>query len=569
MRHGVFPVILLVVMFLAAGCRQGDVIVEGDDLLLTVDQLRFEVSKLGPGSSYEDTYQDRYATVLNLATREFLADEAERRGYGGEELQRVVKNAEKAAVAEVYRRWKVENAVMLPRVKSKPWIEKLDRKLHLKDLVFLVRPVADEALAELRAGVSLSDIEEAASGRDDVRVTDLGWVVWKDLSREVANIVFRLDPGEASDVVTGNDGHHIFFLVEGEPFDVGLEILSVRSRRFVRAMEEEKILRDLRNELASKYDVGFLEKGLADGLKAFAISFTGERPPDLLMATAIAEYPMGQVTVGDLYSLYFSMPDANRPYVGDYYALKDFAFQLLMPELEALAGYELGLDRGREVRFAARKAREEYLVPSMEDYFKSQVEITPRDIEEYYQERGNDLFEPELYRARRLMVDSWEKARQAHRQILMGMDFVDAVRQFSEDEQATSKDGELGWLNTGLVASYDSVLADMEPGDISRPFETYSGIEILRLEERQPRRLLTFEEAAPRIRVYITNTRANEMLTEFVDRKQDEIGFTLNEELLRDVRLPTPEYARRRHKAGVVSEDEEEPPTVLPKLGGR
>jgi hypothetical protein len=126
--------------------------------------------------------------------------------------------------------------IMLPRIKTKPWIEKLDRRLHIKDLVFMVYPVAVEALSDLRAGVPVSKIEEAASGREDIRVLDMGWIIWKDITREVDNIVFRLDKGEASDIVPAGDGYHIFYLADDEHFGISLEVLSIRSKRFVAAM---------------------------------------------------------------------------------------------------------------------------------------------------------------------------------------------------------------------------------------------------------------------------------------------------------------------------------------------
>jgi parvulin-like peptidyl-prolyl isomerase len=570
MRQRIAIAIILALGLVAPGCRQAGIIAEGGDFQLTVEQLRFEIGRLGPSSSYEDTYESRHAVVMNLAARSFLADEAEQRGYGGDNLAKVVADAEKQAVADVYRRWKIDNRVVLPRIKTKPWIGKLDRKLHIEDLTFLVYPIAEEALHDLRNGTPISSIEEDASGREDIRIDNSGWVVWKDLPREVAQVVFRLGVGEVSDIMPATDGYHLFYLLEEEPLGAGSEILSVRSKRFVKAMEEEKLQRGLQNNLASKYHVRFPQEGLADGLKAFAISFAGERPPDILMAGVAASYPGGQVTVGDLFSAYIALPDANRPYVGDYHGLSDFALGLIMPDLEALAGYEVGLDRSPEVRFAARTAREDALIPFMEDYFKSEVTITPEDIEEYYNQRKSDLYEPGRYHTARIVLSTWEAAAQAERQIQMGADFGDVAARLSEDERSAPYGGDAGWLSDGLVAVYDSVLAGMKPGDVSRPFKTYSGIEILKLLERVDRRYLSLEEAVPSIRMFITNTRANDLLAEFVTRKEEELDFYVNEDLLRTVSLPEPEYARKPYKeAGALGEEEgeeEEAPAPLPKI---
>jgi hypothetical protein len=567
MRHRSYLLVVLALALVAPGCKDSGIIAEGGDFSLSVEQLRFEITKLGPSSGYNDTYDDRYSVVMNLAARNYLADEAEERGFGGETLALVMADAERNALAEEYRRWKIDNAVMLPRIKTKPWLGKLDRRLHLKDLSFLVYPVAEEALRDLRNGAPVSSLEEDAAGRPDIHVTDMGWIIWKDIQREIANIVFRLDAGEATNIVSRGDGYHIFYLVEDEPFGLAIELLSARSKRFVAGMEKENLEREVRRELADKYHVRFLDRGLADGLKAFAVAFAGERPPDSLMAGVIARYPGGDITVGQAFTRFVALRDAERPYIGDYHGLSEFALELMLPQLEAMAGRELGLGRSRDVRFAVRTAREEALIPAIEDVFKSQVEVTEPEIEAYYKERGQDLFEPSRYHAARIVVSSWETARQAQREIMMGADFGDVARTLSEDERSAPQGGDLGWLSEGLVAVYDSVLTGMEPGDVSRPFETLSGVEILKLLERQDRRYFSFEEARPDIRIFITNTKANEMLADFVSAKREQVGFFINEDLLRRVWLPGPQYKAGMAQEGEpAGEDEEEGLSPLPKI---
>jgi hypothetical protein len=54
------------------------------------------------------------------------------------------------------------------------------------------------------------------------------------------------------------------------------------------------------------------------------------------------------------------------------------------------------------------------------------------------------------------------------------------------------------------------------------------------------------------------------MLADFVERKRQEVGFTLNEELLRNVSLPEPAYMPPDYES--PEPEEEEPPPPLPKL---
>jgi parvulin-like peptidyl-prolyl isomerase len=555
MRRGTVLVFAVLLVSLLSDCSGGGVIAKGGDFVLRVDDLRFEVTKLGPYSKYDETFDSRLALVHNLAARHFLAEEAMRLGYG-EDVAVVGKEAEAAAVAEAYHTWKIDNAIMLPRIKTKPWQEKLNRRLHLKEMIFAVYPVAEEVLEDLQDGKDFETMAAAMSDREDVRVHDLGWVVWKDLGREVANIVFRLDRGAVSSIVPGGDGYHIFYIAEDEPFGLSIELVSIRSKRFVEAMEREKLIEKEEHELAGIYDLRFSEEGLAAGLRSFQVAFSGGRPADSLIGCVVATYTGGEVRVADLYSLYYSLPMESRPYVGDYNALKEFAAEIVLPQLEARAGYALGLDRLRSVAWAAKNAREEFLVGLMENHFRDQVDVTDADLIEYYAERKDDIRTSGAYRVSRILVDSNEDARRALNEIEGGRDFADVAAEMSLDTHTAEQGGALGLINFGMVAYYDSVVRGLSVGEVSAPFTTGSGTEIIKLDEMIEPVHLSFEEAREAITGYVTNSKANSLLAEWVNRKRDEVGFWIDEDLLRRVTLPKPDFLEHAPTPGQEREDE-------------
>jgi len=74
----------------------------------------------------------------------------------------------------------------------------------------------------------------------------------------------------------------------------------------------------------------------------------------------------------------------------------------------------------------------------------------------------------------------------------------------------------------------------------------------------------TYEEAVPRIRMYITNSRANEDLAEWVKSKKLEVGFHVDEDLMMRSRFPLPDFMVTRHEFEERQENPEEP--VLPKI---
>ncbi len=535
---------------LILSCSTYEVISEGEGYLLTVEDLRFEVRQVGPSASYRDTYDDRLALVHNLAARSLLAEEAQRRGFGIDEVTHVERRAEEEALAEAYRLWKIDNRVIVPRIQTKMWIEKLDRRLHLRDLTFLVYPVAQEALAMIREGHDFDRLAASLSVREDVVYRDAGVIIWKDLSREVAEIVFRLDPGEVTEIVRGADGYHLFYLADDEPFGAGYELLSLRSRRFVSAMKTNRMEEQVREDLSNRYAVEFLDDGMVAGLEAFRISFEGSRPSEELVDQVIATSEVGEVLVADLFNHYFSLPMSSRPYIGDPHAIREFALDIMMPDLEALAGHESGLGRLRDVAWAVKKAREELFVPMMEDHFRSQIEVTEQDMLDYYERRKGDLNTTGSYRLRRILFESPAEVQEARRQLSLGRDFAELAREMSHDEQTASRGGDTGIVSFGMVASYDSVARALNPGEIGGPIATTMGIELVKLEERNDPRPLTYDEASSRIIGYIENTRANELLSEWVTAKEQEIGFRIDEDLLGRITLPEPAYRGYERRTG-------------------
>ena len=551
MRSGGLFVCLMVLMVLLPGCRNNGAIAEGDDFLLTVDDLRFEVTKLGPSARYEDTYEGRQGVVERIVARHLLAGEALERGLGVEDIEETEAQAEAYAVAEAYHKWKIDKMIMLPRIKTKVWLDRLDRRLHVKDLVFAVYPVAVEARRLIEAGRDFESLAEELSQRQDVDLRDLGWIIWKDLSREVANVLFRVDTGSVSDVINGADGYHLFYVAEDEKFGLSLELLSLRSKRFVTAIESERLIAAEKRELAGRYDLAFSQPGISAGLEAFGISFEGRRPPDSLATHVIATYDGGEILVADLYNDYYSKPVASRPYVGDFNALRQYATDIVVPRLETLAGYDMGFDRLREVIWAVKKAREDLLVPMMEGYFRNQIEITDQDIAAYYAERSEDLVTAGHYHTRRILLETDAEARQVLRQLQMGSDFAELAKEVSTDEFTAPRGGDLGTLSYGVIAVYDSVVSTLRPGEVSRPFTSDAGVEILKLESKEEPRRLAFEEAVPQIRQFIANSGANELLAEWVSQRKQAIGYSLNEDLLKTAWLPLPGFRQKPSKQGV------------------
>ena len=82
--------------------------------------------------------------------------------------------------------------------------------------------------------------------------------------------------------------------------------------------------------------------------------------------------------------------------------------------------------------------------------------------------------------------DAFVKLEQLKTRIEGGDDFAKLAKANSDDKLSAAQGGDLGWSSPGrLVPQFEEVMNQLEPGEISQPFETQFGWHILEVLERR------------------------------------------------------------------------------------
>jgi peptidyl-prolyl cis-trans isomerase SurA len=127
---------------------------------------------------------------------------------------------------------------------------------------------------------------------------------------------------------------------------------------------------------------------------------------------------------------------------------------------------------------------------------RGKVNVTPEEVERYYQAHLGEYATPESMHLRHILlllladadeaeVDSvMAAARELLRQLREGADFAELARQHSQD--AAAKDGgDLGWLKRGeMLDAIEEAAMKLKPGEVSEPVRSPAGVHLIRLEER-------------------------------------------------------------------------------------
>ncbi len=98
-------------------------------------------------------------------------------------------------------------------------------------------------------------------------------------------------------------------------------------------------------------------------------------------------------------------------------------------------------------------------------------------------------------RARHILVETEEEARQVRERILAGEDFAAVAKEVSKDPGSAEKGGDLGWFARGrMVAEFEEAAFNLPVGVLSEPVKTNFGYHIIEVLERDENRPLSPED---------------------------------------------------------------------------
>jgi peptidyl-prolyl cis-trans isomerase D len=161
----------------------------------------------------------------------------------------------------------------------------------------------------------------------------------------------------------------------------------------------------------------------------------------------------------------------------------------------------------------------------------AQVSLNDADLRAAYEKEKSKFETPERRRARHILVTGKDDAaalklaQDVLAQARAGKDFGALAQQYSQDPGSAHNGGDLGWSERGaFVAPFADALFNMSVGEIKGPVKTQFGYHIIRLDEIQPAKGKSFEEARPELEAQLRRDRATDRFGEIQEQLQSKIG---------------------------------------------
>jgi len=166
----------------------------------------------------------------------------------------------------------------------------------------------------------------------------------------------------------------------------------------------------------------------------------------------------------------------------------------------------------------------------MSQEVKSKIQVTEREVTEYYEANKSQFREENSYRARHIFLKVeknatsdqikkvMEKAAMVAAEARSTADFAELARKYSDDPNAPNDGGDLGTFKKGdMLPEIENAVIGMNQGEISDLVTTPAGFHIIKLEEKSLDRVKPLESVKGTIEELLYRKKSEERFNQWAD----------------------------------------------------
>lgn len=199
-----------------------------------------------------------------------------------------------------------------------------------------------------------------------------------------------------------------------------------------------------------------------------------------------------------------------------------------------------GLEKDPTVRKQIEIMRNEYLARTyVQKEIIGKINLTDKDYEAYYEAHKKEFENPEMVRARHILVAvkpdatpeqkeaAKKKAEEIQAKAKAGEDFAKLASEYSDDPGSKAKGGDLGFFTTGsMVGKFEQAAFALKPGEVSGVVETEFGYHIIKQEERKPAEQQPYESVKEQVKARCLQATQQERLNAFLEKSMKDAKVT-------------------------------------------
>jgi peptidyl-prolyl cis-trans isomerase C len=187
--------------------------------------------------------------------------------------------------------------------------------------------------------------------------------------------------------------------------------------------------------------------------------------------------------------------------------------ELINREVIAQEAQKSGLAKNPEVQMQVDMARQEVLVGAYIRDWMRKNPVTDADVQKEY-ERAKAQAGDKEYRARHILVETEEQAKNLIAELKKGGKFEDLASKNSKDPGSAQRGGDLDWsVPTTFDRQFSDAMVKLEKGKFTEtPVRTRFGFHVIQLDDVRAVKFPALNEVRQRISQQITQTKIDELV---------------------------------------------------------
>ncbi|MDD2689296.1 MAG: peptidyl-prolyl cis-trans isomerase [Candidatus Omnitrophica bacterium] len=196
-----------------------------------------------------------------------------------------------------------------------------------------------------------------------------------------------------------------------------------------------------------------------------------------------------------------------------------------------------GLDKREEIAKALENAKISLLVTELLRGEIEKIDVTSKEIEDFYNQNKDALREPEQRRILEIVAPSEDEAKQVYIELLKGADFASSAKQYSK-AASSSKGGDLGFIALDPDPSkrirfdkfYEVAFSpSLETGSISSIFKGPEGYYIIKLESVKKSEAKSLSELWDNIKSWLLFEKQQKAIADLASKLSGETKIEIYE----------------------------------------
>jgi len=248
-------------------------------------------------------------------------------------------------------------------------------------------------------------------------------------------------------------------------------------------------------------------------------------PPE----TILASFSGQTITLGEFNQLWEEVPEDYKLQLDKSMVLD----QMISEKMLIQEAKNIGLEKDNDVLEQIKKMTEQILVQVLiEREILDKIKINDEEVLEYYEQNKESFTEKEQVYLYNILLETEEEAQNVLEELKAGGDFSEIAKEKSTGPSA-AQGGDLGYLTKGtIIPEIEEVVFALEVEELSEIINTDFGFHILKITEKKPETVKSFEEVKEDIIQTLLPNKQKEAFDNLLEELKSKSEIEINEEAL-------------------------------------